>query len=190
MWVIGVCSLVLLKVLFSVVTYSGVITWEEIQSDYIDTRRSPVQLMAYLSYLSRLKLSGISPETAVLENVFNLSNQRALECSDGHCVLESQLVFNRYPYWLEDDVVHLLLFMSGKDWQEKSLQEESNGLLKKSLGELVSRYSLEWRIYVNPPHKRSVGLAHAHIFLKGVNSEEIAHQVKRALMSGKAGHEL
>ncbi|WOG29745.1 DUF3605 domain-containing protein [Endozoicomonas sp. 8E] len=176
----------MLKVLFGVVSYSGVITWEEIQSGHIDSRRRPVHLAVYLGYLAQLKLSGKSPETAVLENIFKLSNQRALECSDGHCMLESQLVLNSFPYWLEDDVMHLLLFISGKDWQEEYLREESKRLLKKNLGELLSRYSLEWYIHVNPPHKRTVaGLAHAHIFIRSVNSKEIADQVEQILQSGK-----
>ncbi|WP_252179278.1 DUF3605 domain-containing protein [Endozoicomonas sp. 4G] len=190
MGAIGVCSL-LLKVLLSMVTYSGVITWEEIQSGHFDTRRSPVQLVAYLGYLSQLKLIRKSPETAVLENVFKLSDQRALECSAGHCALESRLVLNRFPYWLEDDVVHLLLFMSSRDWHEQSLHEESNRLLQKNLGELLSRYSLEWKIHVNPPHKRTVaGLAHAHIFLRSVNSKEMADQIGQILQSGQSGWEL
>ncbi len=186
MGVIGLCSLALFKVLFGIVTFSGVITWQEIQSGHIDTRRSPGQLAAYLGYLTQLKLTGKSPETAVLENIFKLSKQRALECSDGHCMLESRLALNSFPYWLEDDVVHLLLFISGKDWQEEFLQEESNRLLKKNLGELLSKYSLEWYIHVNPPHKRTVaGLAHAHIFLRSVNSKEIADQVEQILQSGQ-----
>lgn len=82
--------------------------------------------------------------------------------------------------------MHLLLFISGKDWQEEYLREESKRLLKKNLGELLSRYSLEWYIHVNPPHKRTVaGLAHAHIFIRSVNSKEIADQVEQILQSGK-----
>ncbi|WP_252179277.1 DUF3605 domain-containing protein [Endozoicomonas sp. 4G] len=186
---IGIFSLMLFTVLFSVVTYSGVITWEEIQSDHFDSRRSPAQLDAYLSYLAQLKQNGVSPETIVLEDIFKLSNQKAQECSDGHCKLDSRLVLNSFPYWLEDGVVHVLMFISSKDWQEQPLHDESKRLLQKNLGELQKKYSLEWQIHVNPPHKRSVGLAHAHIFLKGVNSETIADQIKRILPFSKPGLE-
>lgn len=175
--------------LFSVVTYSEVITWEEIRSDHLDTRRSPIQQEGYLRYLAQLNQSGKSPETIVLEDIFKLSSERALECSDGHCKLESRLVLNSFPYWLEEDVVHLVMFISGKDWQEKSMRETSERLLKKKLGVLQVKYSLEWQVYVNPPHKRTVGLAHAHIFLKGVSNEEIADQIKQILPFSKPGLE-
>ncbi|KEQ17247.1 hypothetical protein GZ78_15585 [Endozoicomonas numazuensis] len=179
----------LLMIFFSAVTRSEEMTWEEIQSDPLDPRRSPIQQEGYLLYLAQLKQSGKSPETTVLEDIFKLSPERARECSDGHCKLKSRLVISSFSYWLERDVVHLLVFVSSKDWQEKFLREESERLLREKLGELQGQYSLEWQVYVNPPHKRTVGLAHAHIFLKGVSSEEIADQVKRILPFSKPGLE-
>ncbi|WP_172806665.1 DUF3605 domain-containing protein [Endozoicomonas arenosclerae] len=187
MKVLAAIRLVILTLLVSPFVVAEVITWEEIQSDRLDTRRSDTQQEIYLRYLERLRDSKKSPETTVLEDIFRLSSEQAEACRSGDCQLDSRLVINSFPYWLEDDVVHLLVFVANKSWKEGYLISESERLLRAKLSDLKSRYDLQWRIYVNPPHKRTVGLAHAHIFLKGVDTAEIAEAIKAVIPFSKPG---
>ncbi|MGI9275173.1 MAG: DUF3605 domain-containing protein [Endozoicomonas sp.] len=163
-------------------------TWEEITDPGFIPRRSSLEHEIYQQRKAEIAALGKLPEHIVLEEVFGLSEQQANYCFSHLCGQEFRMVINSFPYWIEANTVHLLLFSNWCDWNEGLLVEMSKQLLREKLPEISrnDRYAVSFRI--NKPEHRSVkGLAHAHIFIRDKGRPVNIHRRVKSLSFSKPG---
>ena len=143
-------------------------SWEKILSAESLERHPSVDL-AYEKHRASYLINNKTAEMVIFEDVFGLNEQQARQCSQDGCQLGYRLTINRFPYWLEDGIAHLLLFSSEPVWDEAVLKQKSEELLRKHLPDISRHDGVEWSIRINPPRKRTVkGLGHAHIFIRDI----------------------
>ncbi len=140
------------------------LSWDELKSGNFEPIRDADGARIYAEHVDKLKSKGLSPETVVLEDVFNFTEANARQQSPQY-----KLVLNSFPYWVDTGMHHLLLFCSHPKWDEALLKAKSQMLMQEQFGGLMSRPGFEYIIYINPPGKQTVkGLAHAHIFVRNI----------------------
>ncbi len=141
-------------------------SWEKILSAE-PLERHPSVNQAYEKHRTAYLAKKKTAEAVIFEDVFGLDEQQARQCSENGCELRYRLTINRFPYGLEDDIAHLLLFSSQSVWDEAVLKQKSEELLRQHLPDNTQYRGIEWSIRINPPWKRTVkGLGHAHIFIR------------------------
>ncbi len=146
------------------VTPEGPASWGDISRLFNAGKllRSPGVAKRYREFFSAAQELGITPEKSVLDGFFSLGikegEQNLPLC---YCLFSSE-----YPYWIEDDVAHLLMFASQPIWDAEHLKQMAIKLLSKQI-QTICNSQFEWIVLVNPTELRSIkGLGHAHIFLR------------------------
>ncbi|MRI35418.1 hypothetical protein EOPP23_20880 [Endozoicomonas sp. OPT23] len=158
------------------------ISWEEIRSGHMDSRRQPAALEFYLQRIERIKLQGRNQEEVIYSEVFDLADKKVKKCLADGCSLSPRLVINSYPYWLDEGIYHLLVFVSEDNWDEAYLKGVAGAVVSEHLGDLKEKLGLEWYIHVNVLEKRSVlHLGHAHVFIRGNDREKVAVELKKRI---------
>ena len=119
-------------------------------------RRNLEQSQIYHHHVEEHRKQGRTPEQAILLDIFQNSKKDA-----------SKLVITTFPYWLEDNIVHLLVFINRPNWDQQTLRQTTESLLKHELPDVFDTEYYDFVIHINQPRARSVpGLAHSHIFLR------------------------
>lgn len=153
------------------------LTWSELQEPVFTPRRDDEGRQIYLQRLEQLKDLKKAPETAILEDVFGMSPEKAEACSKDPCPLQYRLTINSFPYHLEANAVHLLVFSTRNNWDRNTLFRQSESLLIEAIPEITNKSRYDYIIRVNIPKNRTVsGLAHTHIFIRDKSRTPNIHQ--------------
>ena len=178
----------ILLLLFLGSSHGDPLTWNEITDPDLIPRRSSLGHEIYQQRKAEIAELGKKPEHMVLEEVFGFSEEQAMYCTKHLCGQEFRLAINSFPYWIEADTVHILLFSNRRDWNESLLIEKSRQLLSQKLPEISQNDRYAFHIHINKPAHRSVrGLAHTHIFIKDKGRPANIHLLVKKLPFSKPG---
>ena len=151
---------------------TGAISWNEIISGNFEPRREQASYQIYLNHIKQIQSRNITPEAAILEDIFHI---RAGQDSVATETPDYRLTINSFPYWLEPNIVHLLVFSNSPDWNREELSQATIKTLSEQLPGLFEGCRYQYVIHINMPNNRTVrGLAHTHVFIR---NREQADQV-------------
>ena len=151
----------------SACAFTAPLSWSELNSPSMLPRRSQEQIAVYQTHLKQHHDQGRGPEESVLVDIFSYSPEEAKHYRHVSRGKEARLLINTFPYWLEDNIVHLLMFVNSPDWDKENLISQTKQILAEKVPALFNSDLYDYTIRINPPIGRSVpGLAHTHIFIR------------------------
>lgn len=106
--------------------------------------RCPDILQSYNQYICNKQ----SLEQELVDSIFNTPEK---------IIQGWQILRNNYPYFLEENIDHLVLWIH----PDKSLQQEE---IEKIVNNFLSGKYVRWIYYQNLPEVRSVKITHYHVF--------------------------
>ena len=165
---------------------SSPISWSELTAKGFIPRRDVLEEKIYRNHLAHHREKGETPEAAVLTGVFGLPIAEAKNWTAENCQLNFRLVITTFPYWLESNIIHLVLFSTSPKWNTLYLTEKTEEMLQQELPELFASEHYEYAIHINPPNHRSVkNLAHSHIFIRDRQQDEKIYRLLSGLPFSK-----
>ena len=162
------------------------ISWDELRSPTLLLRRDPEMTAHYMAHREQLFARGKTPEQVILMDIFGMSEQNAATYNDKKSKETFKLVLNRFPYWLEKNIAHLLVFSNKSNWHKEHLTAASKQLLSEQLPQVLNKQRYEVFIHVNAPSDRTVKkLGHAHIFIRDNGQPLQIHNLVKKVPSSK-----
>ena len=162
------------------------IAWSEILTGEFLPRRDEASYQFYLSHIKQLKSQNKTTEQVILEDVFKIKEGKvqgtAKETPD------YRLIVNSFPYWLEENVAHLLVFSNAPNWDKDELNKATINILSEQLPALFNERCYEFSIHINVPEKRTIkGLAHSHVFIRSSNQNNQIYNLIRNIPFSRPG---
>ncbi|MCW7553217.1 DUF3605 domain-containing protein [Endozoicomonas gorgoniicola] len=149
------------------------LSWDELTAEEFIPRRDDRETARYKARVAEINNSGRSLESVILEEVFQMDDAMIDHCLAQKCPQQYKLVINSFPYWLENDTAHLLLYSNYDNWDREPLIFHSEKQLMEWLPALKSGNGFDSVIRINISKNRTVkGLAHAHIFIRSREGRE------------------
>ena len=162
------------------------ISWEEITSKNFVPRRSAIGKEQYDRQVNYIKQRRVTFEDQILEDIFNLDTDAKKKNAKESENPKYKLVRNSFPYWVEGHIVHLLMFTTTNNWDEKTLKQITLAQIKEQAEGLLDTKLFEIFIHINYGVQRTVkNLSHTHVFVKRKNKEAMASDIINKLPYSK-----
>lgn len=162
------------------------ISWQELTSQNFIPRRSSIGNEQYEKQINDIKMRNLTYEDQILEDVFELDTDAKKNHVKESKTPRYKLVINSFPFWLEKDIVHLLMFTTTNNWDEKTLKQLTIKQIEEQAPDLLDTKLFEIHIHINNVGHRTVQkLSHTHVFVKSKNEEAIISDVIKNLPYSK-----